>query len=104
MKERKTKINKILANYTAPSASDELSLADTHDVKEAYHNYLRLQAWKKTSSDPGLFVGFMIILLIALISMSVFRSPAVALMPDVTIKPLRSKANAVINLMEPLVV
>lgn len=31
--------------------------------------------------------------------MSVFRSPAVALMPDVTLKPLRSKANAVINLM-----
>ena len=31
--------------------------------------------------------------------MSFFRSPAVALMPDVTIKPLRSKANAVINLM-----
>ena len=31
--------------------------------------------------------------------MSTFRSPAVALMPDVTIKPLRSKANAVINLM-----
>jgi Na+/melibiose symporter-like transporter len=31
--------------------------------------------------------------------MAIFRSPAVALMPDVTIKPLRSKANAVINLM-----
>ena len=31
--------------------------------------------------------------------MALFRSPAVALMPDVTIKPLRSKANAVINLM-----
>jgi Na+/melibiose symporter-like transporter len=31
--------------------------------------------------------------------MSIFRSPAVALMPDVTIKPLRSKANAIINLM-----
>ena len=31
--------------------------------------------------------------------MSTFRSPAVALMPDVTVKPLRSKANAVINLM-----
>jgi len=31
--------------------------------------------------------------------MSTFRSPAVALMPDVTIKPLRSKANAIINLM-----
>ena len=31
--------------------------------------------------------------------MGVYRSPAVALMPDVTPKPLRSKANAVINLM-----
>ena len=31
--------------------------------------------------------------------MATFRSPAVALMPDVTMKPLRSKANAVINLM-----
>ena len=33
------------------------------------------------------------------ISMSIYRSPAVALMPDVTPKPLRSKANAIINLM-----
>ena len=31
--------------------------------------------------------------------MATFRSPAVALMPDVTPKPLRSQANAVINLM-----
>jgi len=31
--------------------------------------------------------------------MSSYRSAAVALMPDVTIKPLRSKANAIINLM-----
>ena len=31
--------------------------------------------------------------------MATFRSPAVALMPDVTIKPLRSQANAVINLL-----
>ena len=31
--------------------------------------------------------------------MSTYRSPAVALMPDVTPKPLRSKANAIINLM-----
>ena len=43
-----------------------------------------------------LFIGLLLALLIA---MSIFRSPAVALMPDVTIKPLRSKANAVINLM-----
>jgi Na+/melibiose symporter-like transporter len=31
--------------------------------------------------------------------MATFRSPAVALMPDVTVKPLRSKANSIINLM-----
>jgi len=42
---------------------------------------------------------FLIALGIVLFSMSTYRSPAVALMPDVTPKPLRSKANAVINLM-----
>ncbi len=42
---------------------------------------------------------FIAVLLVTLISMATFRSPAVALMPDVTVKPLRSKANAIINLM-----
>ena len=42
---------------------------------------------------------FIALLLVILVSMATFRSPAVALMPDVTVKPLRSKANAVINLM-----
>lgn len=42
---------------------------------------------------------FVAALMITLIAMSAYRSPAVALMPDVTPKPLRSKANAVINLM-----
>ena len=40
-----------------------------------------------------------LVLLLVLVAMAVFRSPAVALMPDVTVKPYRSKANAVINLM-----
>ncbi len=44
-------------------------------------------------------VLFIIILLFSLLSMATFRSPAVALMPDVTLKPLRSKGNAIINLM-----
>ncbi len=44
-------------------------------------------------------IGFMALLLLTLISMAIFRSPAVALMPDVTVKPLRSKGNAIINLM-----
>ena len=44
-------------------------------------------------------VTFIIALGILLIAMGTYRSPAVALMPDVTPKPLRSKANAIINLM-----
>ena len=42
---------------------------------------------------------FVVALFFLLISMGVYRSPAVALMPDLTPKPLRSKANAIINLM-----
>ena len=52
-----------------------------------------------TAQNPGTLVLFLGILLLLLISMATFRTPAVALMPDVTLKPLRSKANAVINLM-----
>ena len=44
-------------------------------------------------------VCFVITLGLLLITMGTYRSPAVALMPDVTPKPLRSKANAIINLM-----
>ena len=42
---------------------------------------------------------FVAVLGLLLVSMGTYRSPAVALMPDVTPKPLRSKANAIINLM-----
>lgn len=56
-------------------------------------------AWRKTCENPVTLVVFMAILMGVLVAMSTFRSPAVALMPDVTPKPLRSKANAVINLM-----
>ncbi len=45
------------------------------------------------------FPLFFISLAVVLIAMGTYRSPAVALMPDLTPKPLRSKANAVINLM-----
>ena len=52
-----------------------------------------------THENPAIVVIFLGILLLLLISMATFRTPAVALMPDVTLKPLRSKANAIINLM-----
>lgn len=44
-------------------------------------------------------IVFVCLLGCILVAMGTFRSPAVALMPDVTPKPLRSRANAIINLM-----
>jgi MFS family permease len=43
-------------------------------------------------------VGVIVMMGVILIIMNVYRSPAVALMPDLTPKPLRSKANGIINL------
>ena len=68
-----------------------------------YTNYVvparQACAWDATAKSPVTLVFFIALLLVILVSMAIFRSPAVALMPDVTLKPLRSKANAVINLM-----
>ena len=47
----------------------------------------------------GKMIAFVVLLGLLLIAMGTYRSPAVALMPDVTPKPLRSRANAIINLM-----
>ena len=44
-------------------------------------------------------VIFLAVLFFTLVSMGLYRSPAVALMPDVTPNHLRSRANAVINLL-----
>jgi len=58
-------------------------------IDNAYYN----------SPKTSLLVSFIAVLALLLISMALYRSPAVALMPDVTPKPLRSKGNAIINLM-----
>ena len=49
--------------------------------------------------SPLKLASFVIVLALLLIAMGTYRSPAVALMPDITPKPLRSRANAIINLM-----
>ena len=68
-----------------------------------YTNYVvparQAYAAQATAQNPMPLIIFISLLLVVLIAMATFRSPAVALMPDVTLKPLRSKANAVINLM-----
>ena len=58
-------------------------------LTDSYH--VAPETWK--------ILCFIIGLGLLLIAMGTYRSPAVALMPDVTPKPLRSKANAIINLM-----
>lgn len=50
-------------------------------------------------NNLGYLICFLVVLCLTLVAMSVFRTPAVSLMPDVTPKPLRSKGNAIINLM-----
>ncbi len=44
-------------------------------------------------------VGMGIMMAVVLIFMMMYRNPAVALMPDITPKPLRAKANGIINIM-----
>ncbi len=73
-------------------------------VTEGYTDYMvpARQAYIRyeiAEKDPSTLIFFIGLLLAVLISMAIFRTPAVALMPDVTPKPLRSKGNAVINLM-----
>ncbi|MBR5357251.1 MAG: MFS transporter [Lachnospiraceae bacterium] len=44
-------------------------------------------------------IGMVIMMAIVLLFMMMYRNPAVALMPDITPKPLRAKANGIINIM-----
>ena len=44
-------------------------------------------------------VGMVAMMAIVLLFMMMYRNPAVALMPDITPKPLRAKANGIINIM-----
>lgn len=55
-----------------------------------------LTPWVVRNGSLGMFLAVLALLLLA---MGTYRSPAVALMPDVTPRPLRSKGNAIINLM-----
>lgn len=83
--------------------SEEEFKAITPEDAENYASFVvparQAYAASVTAAHPAPLAAFVCILLLLLVAMGTFRSPAVALMPDVTVKPLRSKANAVINLM-----
>ncbi len=82
---------------------DENGAPIVDETKTPYISYVvparQAYAADQTTANPKPLLLFVCILLLLLVFMGIFRSPAVALMPDVTVKPLRSKANAVINLM-----
>ncbi len=85
------------------STDDVKDVTNRDESKTPYTSYVvparQAYAADQTAANPVPLVIFVIVLLVLLVAMGIFRSPAVALMPDVTLKPLRSKANAIINLM-----
>ena len=86
----------------AGKAGNELAVSAAQasiDAINATIEQIRVDTINVTLSNIWPLISFIGVLLLVLISMATFRSPAVALMPDVTVKPLRSKANAIINLM-----
>ena len=90
----------------APNGKSYQSIKENNDHYNKYvaagmNNYISDEIHEnitKTSEGKSSLAIYMVILLLVLIAMATFRSPAVALMPDVTPKPLRSQANAIINL------
>lgn len=93
---------------TSPTGKTYQQIIDSNAAYKKYvaagiNNYISNEVHEKcTKAEDGSgiksLVVYMVILLLVLIAMATFRSPAVALMPDVTPKPLRSQANAIINL------
>lgn len=70
-----------------------------YETKEYAADIRAVDVREITAVNKQYFVGFITLLFLILLAMASFRTPAVSLMPDVTPKPLRSKANAIINLM-----
>ena len=85
----------ITCKVTDENGKSVTNLVYTNYVAPARQAYVA----QKTAENSTELVIFVVLLLVVLVAMATFRSPAVALMPDVTVKPLRSKANAIINLM-----
>ena len=92
-------INEMFDKGMITEALRDSQLAEAAKAFDAVKEALRADALALTLSNIWPLVGFIGVLLVVLVAMATFRSPAVALMPDVTVKPLRSKGNAVINLM-----
>ena len=95
----KESVTEAFKNGEITAEIKDLRIEQAEEALNVLKEELVLRAREITMSNLWPLVGFMSVLLLVLIAMATFRSPAVALMPDVTVKPLRSKGNAIINLM-----
>jgi MFS family permease len=75
-----------------------MSLGNT-DINAAIKTAQIAMAGAIAKDNVWILVMFIVALLMLLVSMASYRSPAVSLMPDITPKPLRSQANALITFM-----
>ena len=94
-------INLLEANNIAAIVKDDYIIDGVFN-ESAYQAAIAVrqsQVLSITKSNIYLLFTFIGILLLILFSLSFYRTPTIALMPDVTPKPLRSQANAIINLM-----
>ena len=93
----------VLADMMEKDEFTAITSTNENGTNPDYTNYVATarQAYvaDATRANPTPLILFVSLLLVVLVAMATFRSPAVALMPDVTVKPLRSKGNAIINLM-----
>lgn len=83
-------------NGTKLSGTD---LVTYNEYLTAYNLAQQSLAKMITKEHPMILMTFIAVLLCLLTSLATYRSPAIALMPDVTPKPLRSQANALITFM-----
>lgn len=98
--ETKKEDGKVVLVGNAPNGKSYQSIKENNDHYNKYvaagmNNYISDEIHEnitKTSEGKSSLAIYMVILLFVLIAMATFRSPAVALMPDVTPKPLRSQA------------
>ncbi len=86
-----------LAEASGDTLSIQIANGTLSDINQSIEQ-IRADVLEYTVANIAPLIVFIGVLLVMLIAMAAFRSPAVALMPDITVKPLRSKANAIINL------
>lgn len=99
LKAEVEEVDKVEGKKVYSFTDPDTALNKYYAVKEDAANYRGTFLGELRNTNIWIFIGFMLILCVVLVAMATFRTPAVSLMPDVTPKPLRSKANAIINLM-----